>query len=452
MGSADTSTAMEVDARPEEEKTVDEVVEVEEEVRDPDRDRLDQADAIADAKPQEAIETYKAILNGPVDEWGRLRRAQELAIFRLSAQYAKLQQGDKLVELLSELRPRFSQIPKAKTAKIVRTVIDKLGDVPNTADQQISLCQEYIEWCRTERRAFLRQRIQTKLAVLLLKRGSYQAALTLLGELQSEVKKLDDKQLLVEIFLAESWVHHALRNIPKAKASLTAGRSAASTIYVGPVVQAEIDLQGGKLNADEKDYRTGYSYFFEAFEGLTNLEDPRSTSALTYMLLCKIMSGNGDEVPAILNSKRAVKFSGVEVDAMRAVAKSAKDRSLKSFDKALKDFKPQLEGDALIQRHLKDLQATLLETNLCRIIEPFSKVEISRVAQLIDMSVDKVEMKLSQMILDKKFRGILDQGSGQLIIFDEEPEDKVYNYSLQGLQNMSAVVDSLFRRASHLSA
>jgi 26S proteasome regulatory subunit N6 len=450
MGSPDVS--MEVDAaRPEEEKT-DEMLQEEEEMRDPDRDRLDEADAIADAKPQEAIDTYNSILNGPVDEWGRLRRAQELAIFRLSTRYAKLQQGDKLVQLLNELRPRFSQIPKAKTAKIVRTVIDRLGEVANTADQQISLCEEYIEWCRTERRAFLRQRIQTKLAGLLLKRGSYQAALTLLGELQTEVKKLDDKQLLVEIFLAESWVHHALRNIPKAKASLTAGRSAASSIYVGPAMQAEIDLQGGKLNTDEKDYRTGYSYFFEAFEGLTNLEDPRATSALTYMLLCKVMSGNGDEVPAILNSKRAVKFSGVEVDAMRAVAKSAKDRSLKAFDMALKNYTPQLEGDVLIGRHLKDLQATLLETNLCRIIEPFSKVEISRVAQLIDMPVASVETKLSQMILDKKFRGILDQGSGQLIIFDEEPQDKVYNYSLQGLQNMSAVVDSLFRRASHLSA
>ena len=309
-----------------------------------------------------------------------------------------------------------------------------------------------INWAEEEKRTFLRQALEARLISLYFDSKEYTSGIALGSRLLRELKKLDDKALLVEVQLLESKNYHALSNLPKARAALTSARTTANGIYCPPRLQAALDLQSGVLHAaDERDFKTAFSYFYEAFEGYDSIDSPKAVTALKYMLMSKIMLNTADEVPTIISGKLALKYSGPEVEAMKSIAKASHDRSLAEFQKTVKQYKLQLEDDPIVHAHLDSLYDNLLEQNLCRIIEPFSRTQVEHVASLIKLPVDTVEKKLSQMILDKKFSGILDQGAGVLIVFDETTADKTYETSLETIQSMGKVVDALYNKAKKLT-
>lgn len=360
--------------------------------------------------------------------------------------FVKLERAAELKALQVEIRPFLATLPKAKTAKIVRTLIDQMAKISGTDDEQIQMCNECIEWCEGEKRTFLRRRVETRLCALYLQQKKFDSCLSLLSELLRHVKKLDDKLLLVEIHLIETKAHFAINHLPKAKASLTACKTNANAIHCPPLMQAEIDMWSGVVNAREKDFRTAYSYLYEAFEAFQVSSDPRAFDVLKYMLLVKIMANRPQEAKSLAGSKAGVKFQGVELDAILAVARALEQRSLTEFESVLSKYGEQL-SDPIMFHHITNLNETLLEQNLLRIIEPFSRVEVSHVAHLIKLPLDRVHAKLSEMILDRKLRGTLDQGQGVLILYEDDAVNGIYANSIASIKNTQAVLDVLCKKA-----
>lgn len=62
---------------------------------------------------------------------------------------------------------------------------------------------------------------------------------------------------------------------------------------------------------------------------------------------------------------------------MKAIAKASSQRSLQAFQEALKQYPNELSNDPIIKSHLNSLYDTMIEQNLCKIIEPFSRVQVS---------------------------------------------------------------------------
>lgn len=233
---------------------------------------------------------------------------------------------------------------------------------------------------------------------------------------------------------------------------MTACRTAANAIYVTPLLQAEIDEMSGALHCEETDYTTSYSYFLEAFDAYDQNNQPQSAlSCLKYMVLAKVLNNQAHEIPAILSSKLASKYAGKEdLVAMTKIASAAKAKSLEAFRQVTAEYSAYLHTDALISHNLDLLYDKMLESNLLKIIHPYSVVEIEHIAKLIQMSPVAVVQKLSQMVLDQKLSGILDEGRGHLIIYDSSSEDVSFSRSVEIIGNLGNVVEALFHRAKGL--
>jgi 26S proteasome regulatory subunit N6 len=235
-------------------------------------------------------------------------------------------------------------------------------------------------------------------------------------------------------------------------------------------LQADIDSMSGTIHTEEADYNTAHSYFLEAFEQLDQMnQQEEAVQALKYMMLCRILdslraalqlSAGGTvgsvtskadvEISGMISGRQGVKYAGKDIDAMSAIANAASHRNLKEFQTVLETFSQELQSDLLIKHHLHILQEQLLESNLIRIIEPYSCVELQHISNKIEMPQAVVEKKLSQMILDGKFQGIIDQGKGQLVVYEESDKDMAMEKGLKVINNMDDVVSSLFERSKAL--
>lgn len=112
------------------------------------------------------------------------------------------------------------------------------------------MCKEAIKWAEDENRQFLRQTLQARLIRLCNELQSYKEGvrigdffffiglmLFLAVLLIAELKKIDDKDLIVEVQLEESKAYYHLSNLTKARSALTSARTTANSMYIPPKVQ-----------------------------------------------------------------------------------------------------------------------------------------------------------------------------------------------------------------------
>lgn len=101
--------------------------------------KLDDIEAVQDTGPAEAIVGLRSIVLDDSPNDAESIKVKEQAIQKLADLHAKLKDAVSLRQLLTDLRPLFGVLPKAKTAKLVRTIIDAVAKVPGSTQVQVTV-------------------------------------------------------------------------------------------------------------------------------------------------------------------------------------------------------------------------------------------------------------------------------------------------------------------------
>ena len=89
--------------------------------------------------PGEAESVYREIVTGNSPNDAESVKLKEEALQKLCSLKIEQKDAQALKQLLTELRPLFAKFPKAKTAKMVRNLIDAISKVPNSTQLQVRI-------------------------------------------------------------------------------------------------------------------------------------------------------------------------------------------------------------------------------------------------------------------------------------------------------------------------
>ncbi|VIO91316.1 Uncharacterized protein BM_BM10679 [Brugia malayi] len=345
-----------------------------------------------------------------------------------------------LKKLLTMLKPHLLSCGMAKAVKLIRNLIDCCLKIDNDSEFKLALCVEYVQWAKQQNRIFLRHTLEVRLIRLLNEIGRHTDVLTMGAKLRNELKKVESKDIQLEVHLEESKAAFALNNLNRSRIALIAARAIANSSCIDNKLQAQLDMESGILNMEEDhDFRTAFSYFYEAFENFDINGE-------------KIMLNEEREIGLLLSSKLAAKYSGRDLDAMKDIASAFENRCLQSYCKAIEEYHMELQSDLIIRRYVDSLADTVLEKDISQLIESYSLIEMATLAKNIGIPVQQIERKLAQMILDKKFQGMIDQQDGTLTVYNF-PHDvitKTFLASVKVISALSQTVDEIYSCANTL--
>lgn len=341
-----------------------------------------------------------------------LKSKNALEIFNRELEKAISERDLSRTDVLFDTVTNTTKISKPSIAILLKKSLDTLEKNRTSLYERIRIYDRLIGWAERNRRNLLKIDFNIRKIEALLLLGSYDEALELISETAKVLKRADDKIGLVKLYYLESRVFYMLKNISKAKSSLTQSKSTATFIYCPPYLQAKIDLLSAIYTADEKDYLSATGHIIEALDGFSLSQDQdMALLCCRYLILIKIMDRKADEIESLQQNKTSMTPHKNDqcIKLLCEIGKCVLDRDLRRCKDLVDENMKLIESDEFITNHLRLLCDSLIDSNILKIIEPYSNINIQYIGDALNFSLDIIEDRLRNMILNGRIKGDIDQ-------------------------------------------
>jgi len=383
----------------------------------------------------------------------RFRSLKEIAILLV-----KTKQEEKIPEVVKDLMKYIDEVTRNDAFYALEAVLSQVGESPKR-DVSMKVYELTLEALKAKPgQQQLWFQIAMKLTKDYMSSNEHMRAMNLVNQCHAtlQVDGRDDRSKqsqLLEIYAVKMEILTARvqtgDSVEKSvaqdelKACFTMTQSLQSDVS-DPKVTSIIQECFGKMHGGEGRWPQAFESFSKAFDAYNSYGDNRLKRVLKYMVISVIMSGSTADVFG--ERKTKVHERDPEVVPVVMLMSAYKNDRIKEFRRVLEANRRSTLGDPFILAQVEALLLKLRAKYLLKLIEPYSRVRLSWLAQELQATIEETENIVLNLILDKSIKGgKLDQISNILHLTPLKP-DPYAKALTDWLQKLGRIRSSLSHR------
>ncbi|CBY11522.1 unnamed protein product [Oikopleura dioica] len=319
-----------------------------------------------------------------------------------------------------------SSVTRNYSERSINSILDNIS-----ASKNMKLLKEFygltLESLKIAKNDRLWFKTNTKLASLYLQNHDWNSLLVILKQLRSscqtesgeeDLKKGTQLLEIIQIDIQMS----TLRKDNKRLKFLYEKSKSIKTGIPHPLTKGIIHECGGKMHLSEENFAAAHTDFFEAFKCFDEAGSPRRISCLKYLVLANMLSSS-DINP--FDSQEAKPYKNYEaISAMTALRDAYHVHDIEGFQSIVANPKSHdaIMGDQFIREHIESLLKLIRTQKLMKIIVPYKRIKMSRLAEELKVNLDEIEKLLVNCIAEELIDAKIDQKNLLVIMDDKEPD------------------------------
>jgi len=378
--------------------------------------------------PEQAFKEFKAIVDKEEEkgDWGfkALKQSTKLLFLVLKRPNEALETYRQLLTYTK------SAVTRNYSEKSINGILDYVGGGKggpievDILEKFYQATKDALVEAKNER---LSAKTNLKLAKLWLDRKEYTRLAKLLRDLAhaTAANESDDQSQkgtqLLEIYALEIQMYNETRNFKKLKEIYNAAASVRSAIP-HPRIMGVIKECGGKMWMGERQWNKASEDFFESFRNYDEAGSPQRIQVLKYLVLANMLTGS--EVNPFDSQETKPYKNDSQIKAMTDLVDAYQRREVHTAEKILRENRSTIMDDAFIRLYIGELLRSLRTQYLIDLIKPYTRLELSFLAQQLNVDKDEVEELLIGLILDGKVEGRIDQVTMRLELDKQQSLEK----------------------------